>query len=347
MKNGLHIIDADAHVFDGDAVYRPRLSARFSRRASLFAGNDGFDRGRKANTRYRELTAYKGVIPPDVYLKDMDVEGIDVQVVYPTSGLGYAKLREREYCIELARGYNDWLSEWCSADPGRLKGVAIVPIHVDVDEAIKEMERACGPLGLCGVVIAAHLRDRNVASHEFWPFYEACATRGVAVAFHGSGQDQLDPVCHFANFLAMHTFSHVPQQIIACTAVFTSGLLETYPDLRVAFLEAGCGWVPFWMDHMDEEWEEIKVEGQQPEMPPSELMRSGRVYVTCKPNEPSLPYVVSRFGDEFLLFPSDYPHFDCAFPEAVSKLADREDISPETLHRIFWENPQRLYGFTA
>lgn len=347
MKNGMRVIDADAHVFDGEAVYRPRLSERFQHRQGLFAGGDGFDRGRHANFRFRELSGRRETIPAADYLADADKEGIDIQVLYPTSGLAYPKLRERDYCIELARAYNDWLAEWCSADPARLKGVAIVPLHVDVDEAIKEMERACLTNGLVGVVISAHLRDRNVAHRSFWPFYRACAERGVAVAFHGSGQDQLDPVCHFDNFLAMHTFSHVPQELIACTAVFTSGLLETYPDLRLAFLEAGAGWVPFWMDHMDEEWETIKVQGQLPECRPSDLMRSGRVYVSCKPDEPSLPYVISRFGPDFLLFPSDYPHFDCTFPETTTKLASREDVSPEAIRKIFWENPQRFYGFKA
>src|SRR5438105_2513761 len=126
MNNGFQVIDADAHVFDTEAVYRPRLSERFQGRSGLFMGGDGFDRGRKANARYKELTAKPGPIPAETYVQDMQVEGIDLQVVYPTSGLGYAKLRERDFCIEMARAYNDWLSEWCSAAPDRLKGVAIV-----------------------------------------------------------------------------------------------------------------------------------------------------------------------------------------------------------------------------
>src|SRR5258705_962272 len=96
-------------------------------------------------------------------------------------------------------------------------------------------------------------RSRNVAHRDFWPFYEECAKQGVAVAFHASGSDTLDPLGHFENFLQIHTCSHAPEQLLACTAVIYSGLLETYQDLRVAFLEAGIGWVPFWIDHMDDE----------------------------------------------------------------------------------------------
>src|SRR5260370_19056957 len=79
-------------------------------------------------------------------------------------------------------------------------------------------------------------RSRNVAHRDFWPFYAECARQGVAVAFHASGSDTMDPLCHFENFLQIHTLSHAPEQLIACTAVIYSGLLEEYQDLRLAFL---------------------------------------------------------------------------------------------------------------
>jgi predicted TIM-barrel fold metal-dependent hydrolase len=349
MKNGLFIIDADAHVLESEAAVREHLSETFRGRGAVFAPTSGgVDRGIKVNPKYQELSSRRErVIDPQVHLADMDREGIDVQVLFPTSGLGLNKQREREFTIDLCRAYNDWLSGWCAADSNRLKGVAIVPLHVDPQAAIAEMKRACGDLGLAGVVVCAWLRDRNVADRDFWPFYEACARQGVAVTFHGSGQDQLDAVCHFDSFYFMHAFSHVPQELIACTAVFTSGLLEELPELKVAFLEAGSGWVPYWMEHLDEEWEACgaSIRPFRPlQKKPSEIMAGGNVYVTCKPDEQSLPYVIQRYGADFLLFPSDYPHFDCAFPFATSLLADREDITPEEKRKIFGDNPRRLYG---
>ena len=349
MKNGTFVIDADAHVLEQETALRERLPAPFNQRSGLSAGGGaGVDRGLKENPKYRELSRRGGrIIDPEVHLADMDQEGIDVQVLFPTSGLGVNKQREREFTIALCRAYNEWLVDWTKANPERLKGVAMVPLHVDTQAAIEEMERATDN-GLVGVVVCAWLRDRNVADKSFWPFYEACARRGVAVTFHGSGQDQLDAVCHFDNFFFMHAFSHVPQELIACTAVMTSGLLEELPDLKVAFLEAGSGWVPFWMEHLDEEWEACgaSIHPFHPlKRKPSELLKSGNVYVTCKPDEESLPYVIQRYGADFIIFPSDYPHFDCAFPLATSLLADREDITPAEKKKIFSENPQRLYGF--
>src|SRR5437764_1013944 len=177
---------------------------------------------------------------------------------------------------------------WCSVDKKRLKGVALVPLHVDVRAAIDEMERAMSKLGAVGVMVNTYDRSRNVAHRDFWPFYEECAKQGVAVAFHASGSDTLDPLGHFENFLQIHTCSHAPEQLLACTAVIYSGLLETYQDLRVAFLEAGIGWVPFWMEHMDEEYEFRRFEAPLLKMKPSEYMACGRVYVSCEPEEKTL-----------------------------------------------------------
>src|SRR5438477_196055 len=122
--------------------------------------------------------------------------------------------------------------------------------------------------------------NRKIAHRDFWPFYEECARQGVAVSFHASGSDTLDALCHFDNFLQVHTLSHAPEQLIACTAVIYSGLLEKFQDLRVAFLDAGIGWVPFWMEHMDEECEFRPFDAPLLKAKPSEYMTCGRVFVS-------------------------------------------------------------------
>lgn len=338
MRNGLVIIDADAHVLDLDEVYRKRLPSEFRNRLAIYP-SDGFDRLQNGALMWKR--------PKDVEqnLADNSREGIDVQVLYPTGGLFLSRVRERDYSVALALAYNDWLSEWCSASPKWLKGIALVPLHVDVRAAIQEMERAIGKLGLVGVMVNTFDRARNIAHQDFWPFYEECSRQGVAVSFHASGSDTLDPVCHFDNFLSIHALSHVPEQLVACTAVIYSGMLERFPDLRVAFLEAGCGWVPFWMEHMDEEWEKRKFDAPLLKAKPSEYMKSGRVFVSCEPEEKTLPYVAQWIGEENILFASDYPHWDSDFPQAVASLADRQDVSEALKRKIFFENPQRYYGF--
>src|SRR5205807_9359518 len=99
----------------------------------------------------------------------------DLQIIYPTVGLFLSRVREADYAIALCQTYNDWLYDWCSVDRKRLKGVALVPLHVDVRAAIAEMERAMSRLGTVGVMVNTYDRSRNVAHRDFWPFYEECA----------------------------------------------------------------------------------------------------------------------------------------------------------------------------
>ena len=340
MKNGMVIIDADGHAVDYEPVYRERLPERYRKRTTIYP-SDNFDR-----TQNGELAAKRPPSPAQ-NLADNAQEGIDLQIIYPTGGLMLTRVRERDYAIALCRAYNDWLYDWCAINRKRLKGVALVPLHVDTRAAIDEMERAVSKLGNVGVMVNTYDRSRNIAHRDFWPFYEECARQGVAVAFHASGSDTLDPLCHFENFLQIHTLSHAPEQLIACTTVIYSGLLEQYQDLRVAFLEAGIGWVPFWMEHMDEEYEFRQFDAPLLKAKPSEYMTCGRVFVSCEPEEKTLRFVPDFFPADNILFASDYPHCDGQFPDAVSTLADRSDIADGLKRKIFFDNPQRFYGITV
>jgi len=259
--------------------------------------------------------------------------------------LGLAGIREPEYATALARTYNDYAHEWCSGNPKRLKAVAIVPLQADVKAAIVEMSRAVGQLGAVGVMVNSFDHGRNAGHRDFWPFYEECARQGVAVGFHGHGSNEMNAVGHFDTFLGVHTWSHAPDQLVTCTGVLYSGILEKFPDLRVAFLEAGIGWVPFWMEHMDEEWEKRKFDAPLLTAPPSEYMRNGRVFVSCEPEEKTLRYVPDFFPEDNILYASDYPHWDGNFPYTVSTLANRTDIPDSLKRKIFFDNPQRFYGF--
>src|SRR5260370_328540 len=227
MKNGMVIIDADGHAVDAEPIYRERLPQNYRGRATIYP-TDNFDRTQNGTINKRPATAVQN-------LADNDREGIDLQIIYPTGGLFLSRVREPDYAIALCRTYNDWLYDWCSADRKRLTGVALVPLHVDVKAAIAEMERAVSERGMVGVMVNTFDRSRNVAHRDFWPFYEECARQGVAVAFHASGSATLDPLGHFENFLQIHTCSHAPEQLLACTAVISSGLLENSRDLRAPF----------------------------------------------------------------------------------------------------------------
>jgi uncharacterized protein len=334
----LLVIDSDGHVNDTDAALKQYLPPEWARRGMLYP-LDGFDRSLGG-------TLGKFVASSEVQLQDMDAEGIDLAIVYPTQGLAHSDVREREYAVALARAYNDWLHDYCAADAERLKAVALVPFQ-DIDAACREINRAVANLGMVGAMFPTYSRyaPRGVGDPSFDPFYAECERLGVPVAYHANGRERGET--RFDTFLGLHLFSHVPEQMISLTNVVLSGVLEKFPRLVVGFMEAGCGWLPFWMEHMDKEYEKRKHEAPLLQMEPSAYIKCGRVYVGCEPGEKLLPLAAQWIGAGQLLYASDYPHWDSDWPNTVRIVRNRTDISEELKRRLLGENALRFYGLSA
>jgi predicted TIM-barrel fold metal-dependent hydrolase len=134
------------------------------------------------------------------------------------------------------------------------------------------------------------------------------------------------------------------------TAIQFAGLMyggvpEKFPKLNIAFLECGAGWLPYWVERLDEEYEKRAPEAPLLKGKPSEYLKNGHWFCSTEPDERALPYVIDEFGSDIILFASDYPHWDGLYPNAVSSLAKRKDISENTKQKIFEDNPKRLYGW--
>ena len=99
---------------------------------------------------------------------------------------------------------------------------------------------------------------------------------------------------------------------------------------------------------MDEEFEKRgSREVSLLKFKPSEYFQRGQFYVTFELEERMLPYVIERLGADKLLFSSDYPHWDMAWPQAVKTFLSRDDVSDPDKRLILCDNPQRFYGFNA
>lgn len=331
------VIDADMHVRDEAALLREYLPPRWKERRFLVP-NDGQDRDQGG-------TLGKRVVNAEIQLADMDVEGIQVAVLYPTGGLSLGELRDAEYAAAFCRAYNDWLSDYCAANPGRLKGVALVPLQ-DMRAAVEELERAVTRKGMVAALFPTFFRygPTNPGDAYFDPFYAAAERLGVPVAYHASGGMARSNE-RFGTFLEIHIHSHVPEQMAMVTSVLLGGVLERFPELAVGFMEAGCGWVPFWLEHIDEEWEKRRDEAPLLKARPSEYALSGRCYFGVEPEERMLPVAAEMLGGERFLYASDYPHWDGDWPNTVRTLRERADLSQDLKDEVLGQNARRFYHF--
>ncbi len=336
MKD-LLIIDADAHVTESDDSIKRYMPESYRRRP--IKGSDVWDRsfGGKLGKNNED---------PVVQLHDMDAEGIDVQVIFPT-GLSINSLRETDLAVERARAYNDWLADFCAVNPQRLKGVGQVALQ-DVGAAVREARRAVEELGHVAIMLPTNVRDQDIGKREFWPLYEEAQRLGVTLALHGGIPAAERMHGRFDTFIAVHTVAFPFECMAALTGLIYAGVPEVFPSLKFAVLEASIGWLPFLMDRMDEEfelrgWREAPLLRRKP----SEYLAGGQFYYGFEIEESTLPYVISRIGSDKLLYASDYPHWDTSWPNSVKLFLGRNDISDADKRRILGDNAQRCYGFTT
>lgn len=336
------VIDADGHITESTEQLRPYFEGQYgerghwARRRSYYP-EDAWDRslGGQLGSKASDAKTWLGL---------MDEGGVETAILYPTAGLGIGWVREPDFAVALCRAYNNFLyHEFLTVNP-RLKGVALLPFH-DVPEAVKELRRAVTELGMVGAFAPAVGLRLPLGHPQFHPIYAEAERLGSMVACHATvrgphffGADGFD------KFIEVHTLSHPVAQMIQLTGMIFEGVPEKYPRLRIGFMEAGCSWVPFWMDRMGEEWEKRgEVETPLCRKRPSEYLHGGQLYFAAEADEGSLPEAVRRLGDDIIFYASDIPHWDHGYPENIRGMAAREDVSVETRRKILSENARRLY----
>lgn len=286
-----------------------------------------------------------GMAEPAARLEDMDLEGIDVTVMFPPGSGEEWALGDPQFSAALCRTLNDARAEYAAFAPERLKLVAKLPM-LDPGAAAEELERCVTEHGFVGMVTAQHILDRNLDDPTFDVVWSVAERLGVPVCVHGGGQAPGQvPVAidRFSTRLAKHAITHPVGAMLALTSFTVGGVLARFPELRVAFLEAGAGWLPFWLERLDEHWSLMPEQAPELDRPPSEYFL-GRGFVSCEPEERALPWVIDTLGDGVVCYASDYCHWDCSFPDSVKLLVDRSDFGEDAKVALLGTNAAHLYG---
>ena len=336
--NQTRVIDADGHITESDDQVREYMEAPYCNRQVGIYISDAWDRSLYGTLGTRGKDA-------ETWLNTMDAGGLEKAILYPTSGLAHGWIREPDFAVATAKAYNNFLSEkFLKASP-RLNGVALVPLQ-DVPEAVKELRRAVTELKLVGAMLPAVGLRKPLGHPDYWPVYEEAERLGTVLAIHATVRGpQYFAADLFDHFIDVHTLSHSFAQMMQMTNIIFRGVLDTFPKLKIAFMEAGCTWVPYWVGRMDEEWEHRGgVEAPLCKQKPSDHIKSGRIFISVETEEELLPQAAAFLGEDVLLYASDWPHWDHGYPDNIRTLEAREDVSPELKQKILYDNATRLYG---
>ncbi len=371
-KNGYKVFDSDLHIMEPVDLWQRYMDSRYRDQAPMGLNRHATDLqmvhpdGRpwgissefvatappvgitqsaaKDSERYGPYAA-RGW-SAEAQIDAMDAEGVDVAVIYPTRGLHAVDEPDMDpgLAAAVARAYNDWLYDFCQVDPNRLLGSGMISAY-DVDDAVAEARRAVQELGFRGVFLRPNIvNGRNWHDLYYEPLWATLEELNVPLGFHEGIGTRLPEVGSIfgSNFMLRHTFCHSGEQMLATASFCGGGTFERHPNLRVAFLEGNCSWLPFLLYRLDEHWE-WRGETDAPEltMAPSEYFKR-QGYASAEADEEPVKYVVDDLGSSNILFSTDFPHSDSKFPKSVERFLEL-DISEEAKRKILWDNCIDLY----
>ena len=350
------VIDADGHVFEIDESWGkyadPAFGDRWPRLVVDSTGRQVYRfEGRYSHTG-REVGPPEGTAAarvrdgasnPRSRLEDMDVQGIQIAALFPGFSLrACGWIEDNDLACAVARAYNNWLHAYCQIAPDRLKGLAVLPLR-DVPESVRELRRAVDDLGFIGVAFPPGALNKAISDEYFYPVFETAQQLQIPIMFH-AGSLRIPGVERFDyRYLPTHTLSHPYEQMVALMCTMYGGLLDEFPQLNFAYVEAGAGWLPFWIERIAEHYERRAREVPKMKRAPQEYLSSGRIFVTCEADENTLECVVQLCGEDVILYASDYPHWDSHF-DAVQEIRNRQGLSESAKTKILNGNARRLFG---
>ena len=370
---GYRIISSDNHVMEPEDLWTSRIEPGFRDRAPRIVRFDDGDwwvceglklfgafGGTQAGLRFEEpeqLSHFSkvedmrpGAYIPEEQVKDMDVEGIDVGIVYPTICLLLYNVPDSQLLTAIFQTYNDWIAEFCSPFPKRLKGIGVINTD-DIHVGIKELER-CAKMGLVGAMITVYPpEDRSYDSPEYEPLWAAAQDLQMPISLHivtnrpGPGQQFVN-----MQYISPSFFANVDHWVrMSLGHIIFNGVFERYPKLQVGSVEMELSWVPHFLDRLDYTYTQ-RAQGElygwhrfKEDMLPSDYFHRN-VFLAFQ--EDALG-VRDRnlIGVDNLLWGSDYPHQESTFPRSREILEEiLADCTEGEKAKIAGGNTARVYG---
>jgi predicted TIM-barrel fold metal-dependent hydrolase len=379
----VRVVDVDSHLTEPADVWTARLPKALHDQVPHIERIDGQDVWMAAGERlgapgYYSMAGWNGIMPasipqtfddiaPSMYdagarLRFLDEQGIDAQILYPNvGGFGngyFLRLGDRELVADCVRAYNDFLTDWCSADPDRLVAVTALPFW-DLDLAVAEIER-CAEKGHRAVNFCNQPQDygQPPLAHRHWdPIWARAQEAGLAISFHVGGGSMGTQFVDTAEMGWMTNFAKVSTMIfldnMRCVSdLIFGGVCHRFPELRFVSVESGVGWVPSALETFDWQWRNGGVHLEHPEydLLPSEYFRR-QIYACFWFEQQTALDAIRQYPDN-ILFETDYPHPTCQHPGPCTPARRPRDyaadllagLDDDTVAKVLGGNAARVYG---
>ena len=276
----------------------------------------------------------------------MEMEGIDIAVLYPTGGLSLLSRNNLDPHLSLAlcQAYNNWIHDFCQYSPDQMKFAAMLPMQ-DANLACQELVRCVRDLGAVASFIRPNLVNGRYWHSNYWDaLYGLHEELDVAWGFHegtGAWYSHMNEL-YGENRFFRHVASHWIEMQQALIAQIIGGVFEFHPKLRVAYLEAQNSWVPGLLTRIEWDYPNYR-ETHAPylSLTPKEYFQRN-CWAAVEGSEPEIEPIARLIGADRMCISTDYPHFDSNFPNVSSNLLN---TVPREMAADILLGGARLYSF--
>lgn len=383
MKDGLRFVDCDMHVMEPPDIFARYLDPAFRDRVLCSVDRNGCPkrgmvvidgvpsssdivtqahRKPSARPQHQHSTqplsgsrsqstghlnfAIERDYDPQAQVMGMELEGIDIAVLYPTQGLSYLARDGMDPHLSLAicQAYNNWIYEFTEYSPDRLKWVALLPLH-DVNLACLELTRCVNELGAVGSMVRPNRINGHFWHSNYWnSLFALHEELDVTMGFHegtGAHYSHMN-VLYGENRFYRHVASHWIEMQQCLIAMLIAGVFEFHPKLRVGYLEAQNSWVPGILTRIEWDYPQYR-DSHAPylSLTPKEYFQRN-CWAAVEGSEPEIEATAGLIGADRMCISTDYPHFDSNFPNVSNNLL--ANASRETAAQILLGGAH-LYGF--
>ncbi len=283
-----------------------------------------------------------GAWEPAERIKDMDIDGVDAEVLYLGGPLGS---KDPALRLNSVRGYNRWLSDYASYAPGRLLGVAAIPIDTP-ERAVEELRFAAAQPGLVSGYIPLFPPEGDYGDRKWDPMWEAFIETGFPVGLHVGGRRPGTPSPSIFESAPRFMTGLVMSKLTMAESVseLIHGLvMQRYPELKFVAVEGQIGWISFFQYYSDHIWEKHRYwTKSELENPPSFYFKR-QVFGTFMEDPVGLRER-HHIGIDNIMWASDYPHSETTWPNSKS-LTDEwfTQLGEDDKRKVLWENAAKLY----
>lgn len=377
LLEGIKIVDCDTHFTEAPDLFTSRAPAKYKDKVPyLRRDTDGVDRwyigerncgstgGNVIRKDYNKLLgklafptleeSFPGAYQVKPRLKIMDDMGVWAHICFQNSGVTQPgmlmSLGDNDLAVDILRIFNDASMEYQEESGQRIFNMAHLPYW---DKAAMNAEaRRCIDRGLKGFVLPDKPEMFGIPGYmtDHWAdVLEMCNETGMSINFHINAA--IDPGTviwdgfTFQKRLTIQPIMHS----LACAATLgnwmVSGLLDRYPKLKIGLIEAGMGWVPFALEMLEHQFDEMLPDpASLPDKRPWEYFRSN-FWTTFWFEKLGPKTQIDVVGADNILFETDFPHPTSLYPDVQSHIVEALGDQPfEVRKKILQDNPARLYN---